>query len=135
MDNKKTGELGEKLAETYLEKKGYEILDKNYAPRFVSGPLRGEIDIIAKRKDTICFVEVKTLLQNDREQFSANFAFRPEEKVNFQKQRKIIRTVESWLLENKIFGDVKMQIDVIAIVVDPINKKAEIKHFENVAGV
>jgi putative endonuclease len=50
----KTGEKGEAIAERHLKKKGYKILERNYRTKL------GEIDIIAKDKKTIVFVEVKT---------------------------------------------------------------------------
>lgn len=126
MNSKEIGILGEKIAENYLKKKGYKILEKNYSPKFVSGPKIGEIDIIAKKEGTFIFIEVKTV------QKSQNVFFNPEEKVNFAKQRKIIKTAESWLIKNKIFLEVKCQIDVLAIIVDFEKKKAKIKHFKNI---
>lgn len=50
----KTGERGEKAALWHLRMKGYRILERNYRC-----PL-GEIDIIARRKGIIVFVEVRT---------------------------------------------------------------------------
>ena len=50
----KTGEKGENIAAHHLKKRGYKILEKNYRTKL------GEIDIIAKDKKTIVFVEVKT---------------------------------------------------------------------------
>jgi putative endonuclease len=56
MQNKRQqiGEKGESLAAWYLKKSGYKIIEQNYRT-----PL-GEIDIIAKEKKTIVFVEVKS---------------------------------------------------------------------------
>jgi putative endonuclease len=124
-NSKQLGALGEKIVSKYLKDKGYRILDRNYSPRFVSGPLRGEIDIIAKKDETISFIEVKALKDN----FSQGFS--PEQKVDFKKQRKIIKTVESWLIEKKIPLDSKQQIDVISVEIDSIKKKAKIRHFKN----
>ena len=130
MTSKETGILGEKIAEKYLEKKGYEILDRNYSKRFFSGPQKGEIDIIARKDDIICFVEVKSLSQARGGPTSASF---PEEKVNFQKQRKIIKMAENWLREKKLPLESKWQIDVISIIVDLENKKAKLRHLKNAA--
>ena len=129
MDSKKLGILGEKIAEKYLKKKGYRILDKNYSSKFVSGPQRGEIDIVAKKSDIISFVEVKAL-EESGEPFSD---ISPEEKFNLAKKRKIIKMAENWLIENKIPLDSKWQIDVISIKIDLENKKAKILYFSNVA--
>ena len=95
MNSKQLGILGEKIAEKYLKNKGYEILDKNYSFRISGNPQKGEIDIVAKKSDIISFVEVK-LLRNPAMLIS------PEEKVDFWKQRKLVKTAESWLMKKKI---------------------------------
>lgn len=130
MDTRKIGNFGEKIAEDYLKNKGYQILDRNYSFRIPGNPQKGEIDIIAKKSDTISFVEVKTLMETRGEQFSA---ISPEEKVNFGKQKKLKMTAESWLMRKKIPLNTKWQIDVIGIKFSP-SKKVEISHFENVIG-
>jgi putative endonuclease len=124
MTSKELGDLGEKIASDFLRKKGYKILEKNYIPKWLRGPEKKEIDIIIKKNDVISFVEVKTLS-------GENQAFLPEDKVNFQKQRKIIRVAQSYLLEKKISPETKCQIDVVAINIDLNLKKAKIKHLEN----
>ncbi len=53
--NKKTGQYGEDEATKFLQKQGYKILERNFRYSRLA-----EIDIIAKDKDTIVFVEVKT---------------------------------------------------------------------------
>jgi len=127
MTSKKLGILGEKIAEEYLKKKGYQILDKNYSSKFVSGPQRGEIDIVAKKSDIISFVEVKAL-----EDSGEPSAISPEEKFNLQKKRKIVKMAEGWLIEKKISFDSKWQIDVISIKINLGDRKAKILYFENV---
>lgn len=123
MQSKQVGILGEKIASDFLKEKGYQILDRNYSSKKVSGPIRGEIDIIAKEKDAIHFIEVKTL--------TSDKIISPEEKIDFQKEKKIIKMAESWLLENKISFDTKWQIDVISVIINLNSKKAKIRHFEN----
>jgi len=54
MFTKQGGNLGEDLACVYLKKQGYKILERNY---YIRG---GEIDIVAREKDSLVFVEVKT---------------------------------------------------------------------------
>lgn len=129
MNSKQLGILGEKIAENYLKKKGYRILDKNYSPKFISGPIRGEIDIIAKKSDLISFIEVKTLLLGIRPESDPLIS--PEQKVDYLKQRKLIKMAENWLMEKKIPLDSKWQIDVISIKINSDSKKAKIRHFKN----
>ena len=122
MDTKKVGNFGERIAEKYLRDKGDQILDKNFS--FASGLQKGEIDIVAKKGETISFVEVKTLID------ASNFL--PEEKVNFKKQQKIKKIAQIWLDKNKRALDSKWQIDVLSIKIDPSFKKAKVKHLENI---
>ena len=125
MNTRQTGNLGEEIAEDYLKRKGYKILDRNYCFRFTGSPQKGEIDIIVKKGDNICFIEVKTIRIK-----SGRKSIPPEEKVNFAKQRKLIKVSEVWLAKNKIPLDAKWQIDVIAIEINQ-DYQAKISHFIN----
>ena len=81
------GELGEEYTVKFLEKKKYNILERNYRKRY------GEIDIIAENKNYIVFVEVKT--RHKDSMASAADA------VNRQKQIRIIKTASLYLAENE----------------------------------
>ena len=77
------GAWGEDRAAEYLVRNGYVILKRNFHSRF------GEIDIIAEKNNTICFVEVKTRKKSSY--------VMPGEAVTAGKQRKIILTAEFYL--------------------------------------
>ena len=94
------GSWGEESALKFLKSKGYKILAKNYKSNL------GEIDIVARDKDTICFVEVKT-------RSSDKFGL-PQEALSNFKQRQIAKTALSFLKENKLL-DKKARFDVIAL--------------------
>ena len=134
MNPKQLGEYGERIACYYLKNKRYKILDRNYTKEW-SAIRKGEIDIVVKKNKTISFVEVKTLQQiQDKQIISPAFSggdYLPEDKVNFQKQRQLIKLSQNWLLEKKIPLESKWQIDVVSIKVDLSSKKAKIRHFEN----
>ncbi|MBN1870317.1 MAG: YraN family protein [Candidatus Omnitrophica bacterium] len=85
MTNKKIqlGQMGEEAAVAFLEREGYHILQRNFR-----NPL-GEIDIIAKEGDTICFIEVKT---RKTDAFGS-----PLESITKAKQRKIMHVALSYL--------------------------------------
>jgi putative endonuclease len=122
MPTREIGILGEDIAANFLEQKGYKILDRNY--KFaVLGPQKGEVDIIAKKGDQICFIEVKTL--------TSEKSFSPEAKVDFIKMRKIVKTAQSWMMKNRIGFDSPWQIDVVAVVIDEKTQKAKVRHLEN----
>jgi len=134
MDSKSLGKLGEDLAVKYLEGKGYEILERNFQMK-VSNFLKSEIDIIAKKENIVHFVEVKTLRQGLPLRSARSVQgepFNPEEKVDFEKKKKIIRAAETWLSKNKIPLDSQWQIDIIAIVIEEEFKKAKVSFFQNI---
>ena len=102
MQNKrqKFGEKGESLATWFLKKNGYKIVEQNYRNQL------GEIDIIAKDKKTLVFVEVKS-------RRSTRFG-NPKWAVTPKKQRKI-STVALYYLKTTNQMDAKARFDVVAI--------------------
>ena len=94
------GKKGESIAVMHLKKNGYQILEQNYRTRL------GEIDIVAKEKDTIVFVEVKAR-RSDR--FGS-----PKWAVTLKKQRKI-SMVALHYLKSKNQTREKARFDVVAI--------------------
>lgn len=114
MNNRKFGDAGEDLACRYLEKNGYEILERNkHYSRFC------EIDIIAKYKKTVIFMEVKTRKTNS---FGAPF-----EAITKTKYENIKKGVQFYLADNKIKD---YRIDVIGITLKP---EITIKHLKNIS--
>ena len=97
--NNLVGAWGEACAAAYLRKKGYRILASGYRCRF------GEIDLIASKKETLAFVEVK-LRKDDR------FA-RAREFVSYAKQDRLRKTAFMYLAENET--DLQPRFDVIEI--------------------
>lgn len=97
------GYIGESLSCVYLIFHGYKILERNYHSRF------GEIDIIAKKGNSISFVEVKA---RDKNMLST-----PASAVNIYKQQKIIKTANLYLMKNRN-TDGDYTFDVIEVVRD-----------------
>jgi len=126
MNSRGVGIFGEEAAVNFLCDNGYKILARNYFQKFSGSLGKGEIDIIAKKGDTISFIEVKTI-----QGFPENF-FPAEDKVNFSKRNKIKRLAEIWLDEHKISFNSKWQIDVISVLMDRGGGRASIRHFQNV---
>lgn len=94
------GQDGEKAAVSYLKKNKYTILETNHRTR------HSEIDIIAKKSETLCFIEVKT-----RKSLTRGL---PRESVNYNKQQKIILGARGWLQKNKT-DNCKIRFDVIEV--------------------
>ena len=95
------GKKSENLAVWYLKKNGYKIIEQNYRT-----PL-GEIDIIAKEKKTIVFVEVKS-------RQSIRYG-NPKWAVTPKKQRKISMVALQYLKSTRQM-DAKARFDVVAVM-------------------
>ncbi len=94
------GKTGEELAVKFLVKKGYDILHRNW--RF--GKL--EIDIVARKGNTLCIVEVKAR--------TGDFFGEPEEGVTKAKE-KFLATAADHYIQSKDL-DVEVRFDIISIV-------------------
>lgn len=95
------GRSGEEIACRHLQGKKYEIIARGFRM------FRGEIDIIARDRETLVFVEVKARADESHG--------RPEESVTPGKQRQIRRIAQGYLLEHPAPG-VACRFDVIAIL-------------------
>lgn len=125
--NKEIGAYGEQIATNYLINKGFEILSRNYLKKW------GEIDIVARRTDTIHFIEVKTVSYETKDQLHyavSRGTWRPEENVHPWKIRKLHRAIESWLMEKAPRAD--WQIDVISIRLVPRERYATVVYLDNI---
>lgn len=113
-NNRQKGIMGESKAVEYLKKKGYTIVERNYRTKV------GEIDIIARKGNTLVFIEVKT-------RSNMNYGF-PYEAVNKRKLDKIIKTS---LIYIKQKGDKGYQVryDIIEVF---LSNDSKINHIENV---
>ena len=96
----KFGQKSEIIAARYLKQKGYKIITQNYRTKL------GEIDIIAKEKDTIVFVEVKA-------RRSWRFGT-PKGALTPKKQRKISMVALCYLKANQQTR-AKARFDVVTI--------------------
>ena len=162
---RKFGDLGEKIAEQYLLKNGYFILEKNFQTKM------GELDIIAfkpqnkilrnvnkeigkffadnreigknnrenlinkeiiRKNGLIIFVEVKSSVMNNDQNVSRETfnKIRPEENVHFKKQRHLIKSAQNYLAYKQFPLDINWQIDVIAVDIDKISRKANLRHIK-----
>lgn len=113
MHNKKTGDLGEKLALEFLKKSGYKILERNYRIR------GGEIDLICKDNDYLVFVEVKT-------RFTHEFGL-PSESITHYKIKALLKTA-LFYIQKVNWGDKGYRIDLVTVdfINDPKNPKIEL---------
>ena len=105
------GKKGEELAITQLKTLKYKVLERNY-----KCPL-GEIDIIARDKNTLVFIEVKTRATRD---FGG-----PAAAVDPRKQRQLSRVALTYLNQKKLF-DIPARFDVVAIELSRSSPRIEV---------
>ncbi len=118
--NKNIGNNGENLVERFLVKQGYTIIGKNYLKPW------GEIDIVAKNKGIIHFIEVKAkeiTLNNQK----YGDKYRPEDHMHSWKVRRFKRIIETWLMEKDYDGE--WQIDAAIAYVSPETSLESVEMF------
>lgn len=95
----RTGLSAESRAAAWLLARGYRILARRFRTRV------GEIDIVARRRNLIAFIEVKARASLD----DAAYA------VTEQQQRRIVAAAEAWLAQNPQFERHEMRFDAILV--------------------
>lgn len=115
MIKNKTGVWGETYASRYLRDNGYRILAANYVCRF------GELDLVAEKSGTVCFVEVKT--RNEKTEI------RPMEAVDEGKKSRLEMAAKSFLSRAKMIASTRF--DVCEVYVDNNDALVGINYIEN----
>ena len=116
MKRRELGIHGEKIAQDFLEKNGYKIIETNYRSP------EGEIDIIAQTGDTLVFVEVRT-------KKSRGFGT-PEESITPVKMKRL-NAVATHYSQNRENLPLAQRIDVLAIQMEKSGKISRIELIEN----
>ena len=115
MTQKELGDYGEDMAADYLQGRGYYVIERNFKNKL------GEVDIIAKDKGTLCFIEVKT---RESEEFGSPFEY-----VTPAKQKQIAKMAISYF-QLKDLDDVRARFDVVAVTLDK-DSSQQIKLMKN----
>jgi putative endonuclease len=95
----RTGLSAETRAAAWLTAKGYRILAKRFRTPY------GEIDIVARRRNLLAFVEVKARASLDE----AAYAVTP------RNQRRIIDAAQAWLMTHPEHADFDLRFDAMLI--------------------
>ncbi|SHH18150.1 YraN family protein [Clostridium grantii] len=105
--NYEIGKLGEDLVATHLKEKGYYILERNFTCSI------GEIDIIAKKDNILCFVEVKS-------RYNLSFGY-PCESITGKKVRKI-KKIALWYISKYKIKNTDFRFDVAEVYFEKNNE-------------
>lgn len=114
---RRIGNIGERAAATFLRRKGYRILERNYVT------LGYETDIIARTADTVAFVEVKTRTVGKASLKEP----RPASSVTPEKQRKLISCAKSYMATNYTLK-AKIRFDVIEVMLSEDGRVQSVNH-------
>jgi putative endonuclease len=101
------GALGERIAARWLERAGWQIVDR----RWRSG--RRDLDLVAMRDDVVAFVEVKTR--------RSSWSGAPVDAVNWRKQRELTRSAHAWIDQRGTLvapAGAVFRFDVIGVLAD-----------------
>jgi len=112
----RVGARGERIAEWFLAKQGYETLDKHVTSRF------GELDLVMNDQGCMVFVEVKYRRGEGGEV--------PEEAVGYAKMQKTMRAAQSYAAQ---YRTEEYRIDVVAISEQNHRKSVIIRHHKAVS--
>ena len=116
MRRQEVGRLGERLAAKFLRRRGYHIIETNFRCR------GGEIDIIARQRDCLVFIEVRT-------RSSLSFGS-PEESITQAKRSRLIFTALTYISSHSKLPE-QWRIDVVAVEVDAQGQAKRIEIIEN----
>ncbi len=114
--NKNIGDFGETLAEDYLRKLGYDILERNFACKI------GELDLIGKDKTHVVFIEVKT-------RYDSTYGL-PCEAVTVLKQYKIYKTAQYYIMIKKLYNE-NFRFDVVDVLLSRTDNGHKIRVIKN----
>jgi putative endonuclease len=101
MDRQQIGRAAEDAAVAFLTSQGLEIIARNFRRRL------GELDVIARERDTLIIVEVRTRASN---RFGGAAA-----SVNFRKQAKLQRAASLFLQHRPDLAKLQVRFDVVAV--------------------
>ena len=105
MNTRESGAEAESFAAGWLVKQGYTILDRNF---FMKG---GELDIVAKKGDTLAFVEVRSW---DHQFWDGGT---PLETIHPAKIKHIIKTATYYIQSKRLkIQDFNIRFDVAGLI-------------------
>jgi putative endonuclease len=108
------GELGERIAERWLRRQGWRVVQRRYR----SG--HRDIDLVVERDGTVAFVEVKARRGS---QFGD-----PVEAVNWSKQKQLIRSASTWIDRHGKPSEC-YRFDVVGVLVE--GERVRVRHIAN----
>src|SRR4051812_13767165 len=114
MDRRAVGDEAEGAVAKFLEERGYHVRHRNFSCQY------GELDLVAEKDSTVCFVEV-------RMRSSAAWGD-PSHTVSWKKQRKVVKAALHYLYQHELRGRM-IRFDVVSVV--GRGDRAHLEHLPN----
>ncbi len=119
------GQIGESVACSFLENRGFRLIERNYRKKW------GEIDIIMEKDSVLHFIEVKSSsvkrFYKDGEE-----SYRPEDHIHIYKKARLARTVETYLSEREIPLNKNFEVSAVVVLINEESKKIKIKFIQRI---
>ena len=115
--------MGERITEKFLTKHGFSILDRNYRRPW------GELDIVAKYKGVLHFVEVKSvsgLLQTSKD------GYRPEDNLHRDKVTRLKRIIQTYLMDRRVSDETIWRFDLSTVFIDGVGRRARVRFIKDI---
>ena len=137
-EKRKIGDLGENIACNFLVKRGFEIVEQNYNKKW------GEIDIIARKKEKLHFIEVKSVTRENIKNVSPETdSYRPEDNLHSRKLKRLSSVIQTYLLgynsrkgacpaKLQRSGEADWQFDVAIVYLDMKSRLAKVNYLEDI---
>lgn len=127
---RRLGNIGENVACVFLQKHGYELIERNYLRKW------GEIDIVAKRDGVMHFVEVKSVsgvtpvVEQSSLRGRIKDTYRAEDNLHHHKLKRLQRVIQTYIMEKNL--DCDWQLDLVVVKIDEKRGTATAQMLENV---
>jgi putative endonuclease len=122
-ERRRRGQLGERIAEEHLARRGYAIVARNFRTRY------GELDLIAADDASIVFCEVKTRVSG-----TVAGPDGPLDAIGPRKRERLRRMAGQWLADTS--GDPRprrdrLRFDAIGVTLTPAGSLIALEHLED----
>lgn len=120
---KDIGNLGESIAAEFFRQKGFIVQDRNWSRK------TGELDLVARRRDVLHIIEVKTILCDD---FPGDLdVYGPEDNLHQHKISRVIRTAEWYVAKTVWEGE--WQVDAVLVWLRKRDALAKVRYIPRIS--
>lgn len=119
-EKRKFGDWGEEQASLFLMRLGYQILARNF---YAFG---GELDIVARQEEVVCFIEVKTRVYNNTG-YGEDSA---ERAVDYLKLKKMVMAAKQYCQQTRIdMYNTEIRFENVSVYVNRGNQLVKFKKY------